>query len=64
MLYKQNIRQSLNLQKGDRIAFIQRENEVVLQPLHETLKDFRGSVPVSEPQDFNAIRQEVLDNQS
>lgn len=31
-----NIRQTLNLQEGDRLAFIQRGNEVVLQPLHQT----------------------------
>ena len=59
-----NIRQTLNLQEGDRLAFIQRGNEVILQPLHQTLKDFRGSVPVSELQDFKAIRQEVLNAQS
>ena len=59
-----NIRQTLNLHEGDRLAFIQRGDEVILQPLHQTLADFRGSVPVSEPQDFDAIRREVLDNKS
>ncbi|MEM9275852.1 MAG: AbrB/MazE/SpoVT family DNA-binding domain-containing protein [Cyanobacteria bacterium P01_F01_bin.143] len=59
-----NIRQTLNLQEGDRLAFIQRGDEVVLQPLHQTLADFRGSVPVNKPQDFNAIRQEVLNTRS
>ena len=54
------IRRSLNLQQGDRVAFIQRGDEVVLQPLTNTLLDLRGSVPVSEPQDFAAIRDHVL----
>ena len=54
------IRQHLNLQQGDRLAFIQRDNEVVLQPLNTTLSDFRGSVPVTEPQDFDAIRQKLI----
>lgn len=54
------IRQELNLQEGDRLAFIRRGDEVVLQPLKHTLSDFRGSVPVSEPQDFEAIRQRVF----
>lgn len=54
------IRQELNLQEGDRLAFVRRGNEVVLQPLKTTLSDFRGSIPVSEPQDFDAIRQQVL----
>lgn len=56
------IRQELNLQEGDRLAFIRRGNEVVLQPLKHTLQDFRGSVPVSEPQDFDAIRKRVIEN--
>ena len=54
------IRQELNLQEGDRLAFVRRGTEVVLQPLKTTLSDFRGSIPVSEPQDFDAIRQQVL----
>jgi AbrB family looped-hinge helix DNA binding protein len=55
------IRQALNLQAGDRLAFIRRGDEFVLQPLKQTLSDFRGSVAVSAPQDFDAIRQQVLD---
>ena len=58
------IRRWLNLQEGDRVAFIRRDNEIVLQPLTQSLLDLRGSVPVSEPQDFDAIRQQVRLNQS
>jgi AbrB family looped-hinge helix DNA binding protein len=58
------IRQELNLQEGDRLAFVRRGDEVVLQPLKTTLSDFRGSIPVSEPQDFDAIRQQVLDRRA
>jgi AbrB family looped-hinge helix DNA binding protein len=58
------IRQELNLQEGDRLAFVRRGDEVVLQPLKTTLSDFRGSIPVSEPQDFEAIRQQVLDRRA
>jgi AbrB family looped-hinge helix DNA binding protein len=54
------IRRSLDLQEGDRVAFIQRGDELVLQPLTKTLLDLRGSVPVSEPQDFDAIRDHVI----
>lgn len=54
------IRRSLNLQEGDRVAFIRRGDEVVLQPLTNTLLDLRGSVPVTEPQDFAAIRDQVI----
>jgi AbrB family looped-hinge helix DNA binding protein len=58
------IRQQLNLQEGDRLAFVRRGDEVVLQPLKTTLSDFRGSIPVSEPQDLDAIRQQVLDRRA
>jgi len=54
------IRQWLQLQEGDRIAFIRRGDEIILQPLARTLLDLRGSVPVSEPQDFAAIRTQVI----
>ncbi len=53
------IRRALNLQEGDRVAFIRRGNEVLFQPLTDTLLDLRGSVPVAEPQDFDAIRDQV-----
>ena len=54
------IRRSLNLQKGDRIAFIRRGDEIILQPLTHTLLDLRGSVPIAEPQGFTAIREQVI----
>ena len=55
------IRQWLSLKEGDRVAFVRQGNEVVLQPMKQTLLDLRGSVPVSAPQDFNAIRRQVID---
>ena len=54
------IRRSLNLQEGDRVAFIQRGDEVVLQPLTNTLLDLRGSVPTATVQDLAAIRDQVI----
>lgn len=54
------IRQLLNLEEGDRVAFVQREDEVVLQPLTKTLLNLRGSIPTTEPQDFAAIRDQVI----
>jgi AbrB family looped-hinge helix DNA binding protein len=55
------VRRWLNLREKDRVAFIRRGNEVILQPLPHTLLDLRGSVPVREPQDFAAIRQQVIE---
>ena len=60
MTVPREIRRSLNLQEGDRVAFIRRGEEVVLQPLTDTLLDLRGSVPVDEPQDFATIREQVI----
>jgi antitoxin PrlF len=54
------LRRLLDLQEGDRIAFVQRGEELVLHPIKKTLLDLRGSVPVSGPQDFDAIRQQVI----
>ncbi|MCZ7625588.1 MAG: AbrB family transcriptional regulator [Candidatus Methylomirabilota bacterium] len=55
------IRRWLNLQEGDRLLFVRRGDEVILQPLTRTLLDLRGSVPVSGPQDFTAIRRQILE---
>jgi AbrB family looped-hinge helix DNA binding protein len=55
------IRRWFSLREGDRVAFVQRGNEIVLQPLTHTLLDLRGSVSVSGPQDFAAIRQQVIE---
>lgn len=54
------IRKKINLQKGDKVAFTLSDDLVVMQPVHETLLDFYGSVKVSGPQDFDAIRKQVL----
>ncbi|HDN80695.1 MAG TPA: AbrB/MazE/SpoVT family DNA-binding domain-containing protein [Chloroflexi bacterium] len=54
------VRRWLNIREGDRVTFIRRNGEVILQPLTKTLFDLRGSVPVSAPQDFTAIRQQVV----
>ena len=53
------LRAAWEVDEGDRIAFLQRGEEVVLLPLKQTLRDLRGSVPASGPQDFEAIREQV-----
>ena len=64
MTVPRQIRRSLNLEEGDRIAFIQRGDEVILQPLTSTLLDLRGSVPVEEPQNFTRIRERVIQDRA
>ena len=55
------IRRRLDLQEGDQIAFIYQDNGIVLRPLTKTLFDLRGSIPVSGPQDFSAIRRQAIE---
>lgn len=54
------IRELTGLREGDQVAFVRRGEDIVLKPLRKGLRDLRGSVPVSGPQDFEAIRREVL----
>jgi antitoxin PrlF len=54
------IRDHLQLAPGDRVMFIQRDGEVILRPVTQTLLDLRGSVrPHRRPEDFDAVRREV-----
>ena len=54
------IRRRLGLEEGDQVAVVPQGEQIILQPLTRTLLDLRGSVPVSEPQDFDAIRRQVI----
>jgi AbrB family looped-hinge helix DNA binding protein len=54
------IREYLGLEPGDRVLFVLKESEVVLQPVKDTLLDLRGSVePRERPEDFDKVRSEV-----
>lgn len=53
------IRRRMGFAEGDRIALVPQGDQVILRPLTQTLFDLRGSVTVSAPQDFSAIRQQV-----
>lgn len=55
------IRRHIRVEEGDRVAFILLEGErVMIQPLTRSLMDLRGSIAVSAPQDFDAIRRQVV----
>lgn len=54
------IRERLQLEPGDRVLFVERKDEVVLQPVKQTLLDIKGSVePKQSPEDFEGVRQDV-----
>lgn len=54
------IREQIGVREGDRIAFLHRDDDIVLVPLTMALTDLRGSVPVTEEQDFEQIRRHVF----
>lgn len=55
------VRRWLNVREGDHVAFIRLDDGIILLPLTQTLLDLRGSVPVAGPQDFAAIRRQVIE---
>ena len=54
------IRLEFGIEEGDKVVFYRRCGEIVLEPVKKTLLDLRGSVAVSESQDFDTIRKNVL----
>lgn len=54
-----DVRERLRLIEGQQIAFVVKGNDVTLQPLRASLRDLRGSVTVTGPQDFERIREDV-----
>ncbi|MFQ5743877.1 MAG: AbrB/MazE/SpoVT family DNA-binding domain-containing protein [Acidobacteriota bacterium] len=55
------IREWTDIREGDRVAFLRRGSEVLLEPLKHTLLELRGSVPVSAAQDFETIRRQIIE---
>lgn len=58
------IRQQTGIHEGDHIAILPQGDQILIRPITHTLLDLRGSVPVDAPQDFDAIRQQVLQDRS
>ena len=54
-----DVRRAMGVTEGDRVAFVRRGDEYVVQALTKTLFDMRGSVAVSGPQDWDAVREET-----
>lgn len=54
------VRRQMGFDEGDTIALIREGDHMVLRPITETLLDLRGSISVSAPQDFEAIRHQVI----
>jgi len=54
------IRERLGLQRGVKLLFLLRENEITLKPLLGSILDLKGSVrPKRRPEDFDRVRRSV-----
>ena len=49
------IREALDIEEGQWIAFVKRGGSISLLPLNESLFDHYGSIEVEGPQDFDAL---------
>jgi AbrB family looped-hinge helix DNA binding protein len=55
-----DIRNHLGIDEGDSIALIPEGDQAILRPIHLTLLDLRGSVPVTQEQEFDQVRQQII----
>lgn len=54
------IRDVLGLQAGDRVRFVERKGEIILEPINPSLRDYKGSLdPRERPEDFDKARGEA-----
>ena len=54
-----DIREELDIDEGQRVAFVRRGGSISLLPLNESLANHYGSIDVEGPQDFDALRAEA-----
>jgi AbrB family looped-hinge helix DNA binding protein len=54
------IRRLTGIKEGDNLTLEVEGDNLVMRPIGRTLLDLRGSVPVPDAQDFEAIREEVI----
>ncbi len=53
------IREKLQLERGDQVAFVRIGDDIYIQPVKDTLLDKMGTIPVDGAQDFEKIRDGV-----
>lgn len=54
-----SLRYALQINPGDTIALSLVDDEIKLRPVTENLFNLRGIISVSEPQDFNVLREKA-----
>jgi AbrB family looped-hinge helix DNA binding protein len=55
------VRERLKLREGDKLLFRVEGQVVILRPAPRPFLELRGSIHVDGPQDFELIREQVLD---
>ena len=58
------LRHELHLEEGGRLTVQVRAGELIMRPMGRSIFAMRGSVPVDGPQDFAAIRVEVIEDRA
>ena len=59
-----SLRRELQLEEGGHLIAQIRNGELVLRPAGRSILALRGSVPVSGPQDFEAVRAQAMDDRA
>lgn len=54
-----SLRYALQINPGDTVALSLVDDEIKLRPVTENLFNLRGIISVSEPQDFNVLREKA-----
>jgi len=54
------IRERLRLQPGDRVMFVVREDEVLLEPVSGSILDWYGALTGSAVPEWKTLREEVM----
>lgn len=59
-----DLRRALNLKAGSQVKFVLDNGGVRLLPARQGIEDLRGTIKVSEKQDYKAVRQQVMEEKS
>lgn len=54
------VRDFLEVKPGDQVAFVQRGNVIVVEPVAGHLLSWYGTAKVAEPQDWRRVREQTM----
>jgi antitoxin PrlF len=53
-------RKHLNIQPGVRVRFVLEKDSIRIVPVESGIETLRGTIEVSEPQDFKVVRHQAM----